>query len=321
MNLLWSCFESRYAIGSDRGTPQTVPWEEVDAPFAVYVQQHLAFAAKVLPKDRSPGIIHGKTNGFRGARDVQSCTALVLDCDAATEPPFALIASLRGAYLCQWRRAGDVVKWHLVLPLAKPLTPEQTGPRRLAAIKWYARVAGVELDPSSAFVSAMLHPYCRRDPSDEMPTTWSNDGPFLDLDAILDEAGFTDWIAQPRQPRASGAEATTILEAIEAAGLFLDVPRRAAGRPITCPFAPHRSGDTGPTATIVTDTGYIKCFHGGCQGRSQAEFLSRLPLKNPARLRVPLSAGGERVTVEAAGEAIGGVLAAAKPFRGDGERR
>lgn len=292
----FTLFTTRYAHGSKKSDTRGKNVHEfVEAghkTWKTYCEWHDQYSAQVVPKAsaRNPCFIHGDCDGWHGTDDVLSVTALVLDCDKTHLPEDQVDAFLRELngvrYLFQWR-AG---KFHVVLPLADAwylgaddgLDADQARARRLALIKYFSARWGRVLDPSLAPVASVLHPYCRREESDQVPITrYSMTPTHFDAEAMLVENGHRD-----QRPKSTPTGTykqdveygNTILKALGEAGYLLG-PMPVDGPdgkcPCKCPF--HPEDRLGALSTIVYKSGHIHCSHARCAGHTQQEFLAKIP--------------------------------------------
>ena len=293
----FTIYESRYAQGSAGGAPITWGYDyhaPGEGTFTEYVTSQQRFAERVLSKDFAPGIIHGRTNGYRSKEDTFSCTALVLDCDDGNgAPDLSLLDGIR--YFYQLRPAAK--KFHLVIPLADglhttDLAVNQIGARRTAGINFFGKLLGRTFDPSPANIAALLHPYTKRDVDDVTPLTIASDcAAHLDFETVLMSTGYIDpFPSRSRKDLPMSRQETTFASAVHQAindlGHYVDAEPRGAGRCVICPFAELHSSDS-PTSTVLTDRGAFICLHGHCIGRPQAEYY--------ARLKIPVSAYGAAI--------------------------
>lgn len=322
----WTVFASRYAIGSDKGaTVQEVPWEFASG-WENYCSSQERFSETVIAKDASPGIVHGDCGGWRGLNDVKSCTALVIDCDRSPLAEYAIddfLDDLNGVrYFFQWRNG----KFHLVLPLADPMTlpplaPNQVQARRRRAIKFFEDAFERTLDETPATANALLHPYAKRT-EDERVITRFKDGPSLDLARLLGRLGFQDEVPKERIATPAQEVATTnaVLKVLAAAGLLLSDKDQGGGKyAVRCPFHPDEGH--GMTSTVFyAGSNHFWCFHDRCKHRLNVEFLRAIPgMREIAgnispEFRLELESAVPEVSVAAARDRILQALTEARPY-------
>lgn len=288
-----------------------------DEGWAGYCASLTAFLPRAFEKKDLPLIYHGAvTDGRRRREHLVSLAALCFDCDEDNfQRPSAFLDSLREqgiAFVYQERVTPDgIVKFHLVLPLAEPITGNvyALGRVRTKAVrKRFEEAMGVKLDPSFDRPNQGLHPYCVRD--GVIPFHDACLGPFaLDLDAALNE-----WGVPLEEERVWSPPKDDLVKVAVLQDQIIRPDPSGRGWFIRCPFGPHAGGDT---KTLLKKSGRIVCLAGRCQGRTQEEYEKALPdlvrvkLLNArkAQLLAAMAAEtGERLPVERAPEAISEAL-------------
>jgi hypothetical protein len=290
-----------------------------------YVRDCVALANQVLPKEKAPGIIHGDSGGSRYKADVKTSSALVIDSDKQLLPfedIDAMLGKLPYRYLFTWRSG----KFHLVLPLAAPITVDPDGirERREVGVGFFEDVLDRELDYTTAVANALLHPYTRQTEADHVEVR-IGEGPAFDLDEVLAERGYRARTPRKRSDPGAGTYgqwhdfSLKVVEALKAKGCWLDAPARNGRVAVRCPFHPESSRGPGDTSTILfAESGWLFCSHNRCHFRTQYEYLDKLGLAEgdiPAGLRLLLEAAATpRVSLEEASRRIRLALMSARPY-------
>lgn len=307
-----------------RRREHTTAWFVGDT-FADYVEIHeKKWLKESLPKAERPCIVHGATRENRKTKDaIQTCTALVLDYDKHQGAlDTARLGGIR--YFYQERLDADtgILKWHLVLPLAEPITdPAELESKKLIGVQWFAQHLGYELDGSLARVTQILHPYM----SDARDTRWSMSERCLDLEAIVEDVGYRP-PARPRggagTPQQETAYKTAFEKAIGEAGLWLG-DWTVKGRPMRCPLEEEHSEEhhAGDSSCMFMSYGRIVCHHShGALYSNQIAYARALGVDVnggdfPPDAQLLLELGTvERVSVIEAGLHIERVLREARPY-------
>lgn len=323
MSFFWTAFANRYATD---GAVVSESWDD-------YVDTHVAWAETVREKKYAPGVIHGDSGGSRSKANVKTAHALVLDSDKvlldSSEIDVLLEPFAASQYLFSWRRG----KFHLVLPLAEPITtPSEIRPRREAGIAYFARLWNRPLDVTTAIPNALLHPYTRLpDFADgETVVLRANAGDPLDLNEILAREGYRqrpvrETSGTPRTFKQAATWTTAVEKALVEKGLsyadagITTTPEGTRRQAIRCPFHPEESRGPADTSTVLfVDAGWIHCSHARCAYRGQAAFLRELGIGGgdfPPHVVALLDEGAvSRVSLDEAGRRIRLALMSARPY-------
>jgi hypothetical protein len=322
---VWTVFRNRYATEGAAFVSES--WED-------YVETNAAIAETVAEKRYAPGIIHGDCGGSRLKVNVKTACALVIDSDEvllAEDEIDALLEPFAGVrHFFSWRRG----KFHLVLPLAEPITdPSEIRDRRECALTYFARTLGRPLDMTAARPASLLHPYTRLPDmtADESVVVryGAVDAGRLDLNELLAREGYRQ--KSPRLSRAphsskqSSEWTTTVEKALVERNCFYPdakITTAADGarrRAICCPFHPEDSKGPGDTSTILfVDSGWIYCAHNRCAWRSQPEFLRELGIRDgdlpPYVTALLEESATPRVSLDEASRRIRLALMGARPY-------
>lgn len=150
------------------------------------------------------------------------------------------------------------------------------------------------------------NPYTRRSPSESTPETVCREGSFINVQKLLIATSFSPPVKAARGSDRKGTErkptsglaaeecdetplfetdeepevATPCGEAMTRAFAAAQLVHRTVNglAIVRCPFAAgHTTGTDGDTSTAILPNGFVKCFHGSCASRSQADFFHELP--------------------------------------------
>jgi hypothetical protein len=150
------------------------------------------------------------------------------------------------------------------------------------------------------------NPYTRRSHGEPTPETVFREGSFINVQSLLISTDFSPPVKadvrSARKGTALKSAAARTTEACDEIPLFAteEEPEgaNACGNAITgaftaaqfvhrtinglaiirCPFGDgHTTGTDGDTSTAILPNGFVKCFHGSCASRSQADFFHALP--------------------------------------------
>jgi hypothetical protein len=299
--------------------------------FAEYAERLKSFSTRVVPKDKAPLWVHAITMPQADGRysrrkaDMQGMTALIFDCDSATERPAALLTILDSSgieYVYQERAGKGGLRYHLTLPLAD--YPERRGEedgeqlarrmaRRLRATRqWLDSVAGVKHDASFDRPTQGIKPYTRRPGDDALGVeVYHHDactGVRLDWEGLLAALGHKD--GQPSSTKQRGGETDPAALAAFSALKKSDAPHEKGGWYITCPIG---HGDDSTSKTWLTPRGRVICMAERCRGLTQGDFERALadPALRAARLHeagIQVRPAPKRIRLEQAGDVIRAAL-------------
>lgn len=302
----YTLWPSQAATGDDRaGETVDKAWLETVADF----QEHAE--GPPLPKATGPVIAFGVSkNGGSLDRDCASVTWILFDNDAAGDlTPLLDYFQAEGiAYIAQ--RRGP--KWHLHLPLARPIIPQEPveawKKQHVAQMEWvtglFSELADLAYDihavndkgqakPIYGFDTAIpcnrvfgiCYPYARRVETDEVPDTFWGEGRALDVPTLLAASGFEFSPDKTTTRTISVEECQGRLAALEEAKLIRHVGKDGKYG-IICPWSTditsqgHEPG--GPTSTVLFPNGVWHCSHETCINRSWRDVDTWLSDNRPA---------------------------------------
>jgi len=291
MAFSFTIYENAFANGSDYAPVQRVGWA-VGESWGEYIDTLTDVAPRVFVKGRQPHILHATTrDGLKSAQDIDSYTALVLDCDGtdSLDSVREFLSQFQFAWAFQARQAGTVWKYHVTIPFQEPIQPASwaaVGP----IIRFFEGVVGDLFDRAMASTTALTGIYTRRAATDPVPVTESQKGPGIPWEVLVKWAQVSPQIQAPPAPRDKSHFEDCFTSAMDTDGLLGEwLPLKGAWS-VECP---HRHHASSRTKTFLYRDGRFVCMAGSCRGRHWSHFVSML--SEPARRMVVAGAAEDRL--------------------------
>jgi hypothetical protein len=302
-----------------RGVFQTKDGAVREAPWPQLGDEMRAYARRVVPKGGGwwfTGAV--STNGGCRDSDIESVTMLILDADDAGEWDMlrGVLEEARLAHIAQRSSSHtpEAPKWHLLVPLARPWTGKKHEWRCIwrFLVGWFSAAGGLRcnvdgdppaygFDPKTDRLGQPSFPAAKRAAGQPPPETITTTGHALDLDTLLERAGFDRaWFAaaavaspEPDRPKCTPEHGLLALAFAEAGMLRHRIERGdARGFAVVCPTTHLHTGprhDRDDSSMVFdprpgSTKGYLHCKHR-CGDRTPDDALKLLPTEAVERAR------------------------------------
>jgi hypothetical protein len=282
--------------------------------FGEYAAEAARYAASAIrPKRKGRVVSHGLSrHGGSLDAECEARTALFGDADevGGWEPLKAALeeAGLAAVFQESGGSRPGKPRWHVEMPLARPLTPDESrqdwkaqhyrpelgfilGLLSEVGVLNFQQDGKIGFDPATDRLLQVMEVGCRRVQSAPVPQTVAVHGRALDWNKLLELTGY---IAPPQRPRrpalvnSTGPVTTAapnpngpdlpLVRAFAHDGLV--VRHRSGKSDVLCPFEfEHSSSTPGDTSTVIFHSGELGrffCSHAHCAGRDRRDVVARL---------------------------------------------